>query len=119
MPMNLRLPVSALGLNQLKVLRAVKDKALQSVSIVKPQRTLGAVWTSDKVGQRRPIVMCEECWRKYNGWWKQESYRADWGWRYRGNCDGCSETYRIVTLFKPEEDFYAGLGSNHGLNPQP
>ena len=119
MPIKCRVPLSALGLNQLKVLLAAKDKFLQSVAIVKPQCMLGACWTSDKVAQRKPVVMCEECWRKYDGWWKRSHYRADWGWPYMGNCDGCSDTTRRVTLFSPEEIFYVGLGPNHGLNPKP
>jgi hypothetical protein len=92
---------------------------LDSISVVKPQRTLGAVWTSEKVAQRKPVGMCESCWRKYKGWWKSEHYHPDWGWRYIGDCDGCSIRNLHVTLFHAEEMFYTVLGPNHGLNSSP
>jgi hypothetical protein len=101
---------------------AINRAAVQELDphvVVKPQRMFGAVWTSDKVAQRLPVVMCESCWRRYKGWWKQAKYKADWGWRYLGDCDGCSIRNIHVTFFNAEEKFYTGLANNHGIYPQP
>ena len=91
----------------------------KAIRVIKPERILGAVWTSNKVSMRRPVVMCPACVRKYRGWWKREHYRPDWGWAFRADCDGCSTPFVVCTLFHAEEKFYGTLAPNHGLNPQP
>ena len=90
-------------------------KYRQPFTIKKPARKLGAVWTSEKVDQRIPVLMCESCWRKYDRWWVANSYRPDWGWAYRSNCDGCAIEFHLCTLFHAEEKFYDVLSNNHGL----
>ena len=94
-------------------------KTIHKYAIIKPQRSLGAIWTSRLVAERNPVCMCEQCWRKYKGWWKQEHYRPDWGWNRLSNCDGCSLEYIFCTLFVAEENFYKVLTESHGLYPQP
>lgn len=100
-------------------LTPAKLAQLDSISVVKPQRTLGAVWTSDKVALRKPVGMCEPCWRRYRGWWKKAEYHPDWGWRYIGDCDGCGTHNLFVTLFVADEGFYTVLAPNHGLSISP
>jgi hypothetical protein len=95
------------------------ERKFRPFSVIKPLRVLGAVWTSDKVAQRRAVVMCELCWRRYTGWWRKAEYRADWSWPYIGDCDGCSTHGCRCTLFYPAEDFYTVLSPAHGRNPQP
>jgi hypothetical protein len=118
MPIRLKIPLWQLAPKQLQTILKVKDKPLPK-AIVKPERKLGACWTSDRIARRKPVVMCEECWRKYRGWWVNAHYRADWGWPYVINCDGCSRIGIHGTLFLPEEGFYEVLSSAHGLNPKP
>lgn len=117
--MRVKIPLAALSQEARKLLFQSKEQSLRHLIVVKPQRTLGASWTSDKVAQRKPVVMCEECRRKYDGWWKREQYRADWGWPYVINCDGCSTVGIHGTLFMPEEGFYGVLSNAHGRNPNP
>lgn len=92
---------------------------LRPFTVIKPLRMFGACWTSDKVAQRRTVVMCEVCWRKYKGWWKRAEYRPDWGYRYTSDCDGCSTPDCHCTMFAPEETFYQFLGPGHGRQPKP
>jgi len=78
--------------------------------IVKPGRTLGAVWIDDFVAQGKNVNLCEACWRKYHGWWHEYNYASDWvGWW--AHCDGCGEHVRcngfyprarISTVLEPE-----------------
>lgn len=110
--MRIRVPFSSLPAKEREIL-------LRQNAVVKPFRIFGAVWTSDKVAQRQPVVMCEDCWRKYRGWWKQAHYRPDWGWRYIGDCDGCSMRGVYATLFHAEEIFPTVLGPQHGRNAHP
>lgn len=119
MPMHVKIPLSRLAPKQLATILKAKTDSIQRFTIVKPQRKLGACWTSDKVAQRKAVLMCEECWRKYDGWWKQEHYRPDWGWRYIVDCDGCSTIGILGTLFMPEEGFYGALSPAHGRYPKP
>jgi len=121
MSLRVRLPIPLLnqGLPNLGGLTQANLDRLDSISVVKPQRTLGAVWTSDKVALRKPVGMCEPCWRRYQGWWRKAEYHPDWGWRYIGDCDGCSTQNIHLTLFHAEEMFYTVLGKNHGLNSSP
>lgn len=92
---------------------------LDKFSIFKPGRILGASWTSDKVAQKRAVGMCEPCWRRYRNWWKSAHYRADWGWRFIGDCDGCGTRNIHVTLFHAEDMFHEVLGPQHGRESQP
>ena len=107
------------GQNVIPGITPERLRYLDSISKFKPPRVLGAVWTSDKVARRKPVAMCENCWRRYRNWWKKEEYRPDWGWRYIGDCDGCSTRNILVTLFVCEEKFSTVLAPQHGLNPQP
>jgi hypothetical protein len=109
------------GLTQTEQLRLDRRiyESIRPFVVKKPERKMGAVWTSDKVAQRRPILMCEACWRHYIGWWRKAEYKADWGWKYTSNCDGCSEAACICTMFLPEDYFYTVLDRNHGRIPQP
>ena len=113
--------IALLGMSRHEVdaLQQQTAKKFDHQAVVKPFRLFGAVWTSDKVARRLPVVMCEECWRRYKGWWKRAGYHPDWGWSYIGDCDGCSRRNIHVTFFNSEENFYIGLASNHGINPQP
>lgn len=117
--MRVRIPLWQLAPKQIQAIAKAKADSAQPFAIVKPTRIFGACWTSDKVAQRKPVVMCEECWRRYDGWWKRASYRPDWGWRFIVNCDGCSTVGVYGTLFMPEEGFYSVLGPAHGRNPKP
>ena len=118
MPTQVQAKVPLTKLNE-KLFAAIKQRTDPHV-IVKPERVLGAVYTSDKVARRKPVVMCEECWRKYRNWWKQAHYRPDWGWNYRSDCDGCSRRFVVCTLFVGEELFAKVLDTDlHGINPQP
>jgi hypothetical protein len=92
---------------------------LKNLTVSKPGRKLGGVWTDDKVGQRQAITMCPDCVRKYKNWWKPVHYKPDWGWRYFGDCDGCGINNLHVTLFLQEAEFYKSLSHNHGRRPQP
>lgn len=92
---------------------------VEPIVVVKPARVLGGVYIDNKVCQRRPVVLCVGCVRKYHDWYRKEHYRADWGWRYVGNCDGCGLVGCQVTLFLPEERFHECLSPAHGLNPKP
>ena len=98
---------------------AEEEKKRPPIVVVKPERTLGAVWMDEKVCQRRAVVLCEICVRKYGDWHRKHCYRADWGWRYLGNCDGCSIHGCPVVLFLAEELFYDVLTPAHGRNPKP
>jgi len=114
MSMRVRLPL----VNDESVVR--KQLAyIDQFSKVKPERKLGAVWTSDLVSQRKAVNMCEMCWRRYRNWWKPVGYHPDWGCRYIGDCDGCSTHNIYVTLFHAEETFYTVLTSRHGLLAKP
>jgi hypothetical protein len=95
------------------------DSLTRHFRVIKPATRLGAGWTSDKVAQRRTVIHCEECWRKYDGWWRKANYRPDWGWNYRGDCDGCGKPFVSCTLFHPDERFYQVFSRNHGINPKP
>jgi len=80
--------------------RAAYEKA-KADAIKKPGRKLGAVWIDRYASRRRNVTLCEECWRKYWGWWKKYGYRADWvGWW--SHCDGCGRHVRC-NGFYPEE----------------
>ena len=92
---------------------------LHKLAVIKPQRMLGAIWTSKAVAERNPVVMCESCWRRYKYWWKAEHYRPDWGWNRISNCDGCSAEYVFCALFVAEENFFTVLTPAHGQNPMP
>lgn len=94
-------------------------KRVRQAVVSKPERQLGAVWTSDLVARGNAIMMCESCWRRYSGWWRRPGYRPDWGWRVRSACDGCSIPYMDCTLFLPEARFHQVLSANHGRNPKP
>ena len=96
-----------------------EEKKRPPIVVVKPERTLGAVWMDEKVTARRAVVLCEVCVRKYGDWHKKHHYRADWGWRYMGNCDGCSVIGAPVVLFLGEENFYTVLSPAHGRLPKP
>lgn len=96
-----------------------REKSLRKFSVVKPGRRLGASWICDKVGARRPVVLCGECILRYKGWWKKEDYLADWGWNYIGDCDGCSLVGCRVTLFHARERFHDVLSAAHGRGKQP
>ena len=120
MPERVRIPIPLNG-NQ-KISESYirrKIESLKNITVSKPGRVLGAVYTSEKVAQGRPVLMCEECVRKYRGWWRQENYKADWGWKYVGDCDGCGMQNLFITLFLPELDFYCSLGPQHGRMSQP
>ena len=117
--MRTNIPLWQLSPKQIEIIQKAKAEAAQPKAIVKPQRMLGACWTSDKVALRKPVVMCEECWRKYRYWWRRSYYRPDWGWRFIVNCDGCSTVGIHGTLFMPEEGFYGTLGPAHGRYPNP
>lgn len=81
--------------------RHAYDKA-KADAIKKPGRMLGAVWIDKYVENRRNVNLCEECWRKYHGWWNRYGYRADWvGWW--SHCDGCGRHVRC-NGFYPQEN---------------
>jgi hypothetical protein len=118
MPIRIKIPFWQLAPKQIQAILKAKAQSMPK-PIVKPQRRLGAGWTSDKVARRKPVVMSEECWRKYTKWWIKAHYKADWGWPYIINCDGCSTIGIHGTLFMPEEGFYEVLTEAHGRYPEP
>ncbi len=89
------------------------------VTIFKQGRTLGAVWTDDKVALGKAVTMCGACVHKYHGWWRKYHYRGDWGEPYRADCDGCDIRNIRCTLFLPENGFHDSLGPAHGRLPEP
>ena len=93
--------------------------ATKKLALIKPERQLGAVWTSDKVARRKVVLMCESCWRKYSPWWRKAEYQPDWGWRWISDCDGCGTPGVFCSMFLPEENFHQALGPNHGIYPKP
>lgn len=94
-------------------------ETVHKFAVIKPQRMLGAIWTSRAVEMRNPVTMCESCWRRYKYWWKQAHYRPDWGYNRISNCDGCSAEYVFCALFVAEESFFTVLTPSHGQNPMP
>jgi len=100
-------------------LLAEEERKSPPLVVVKPERTLGAVWMDEKVCARRAVVLCDVCVRKYGDWHKRHHYRGDWGWRYFGNCDGCSIYGCPVVLFLGEENFHQFLSPAHGRLPKP
>ena len=75
-----------------------------AVAGVKPERFLGAPWIDNFVAQRGNVNLCEECWRRYNDWWKRYGYRPEWKPKL-SDCDGCGHGPKYVTGFYPEERF--------------
>ncbi len=114
-----RLPLFSPTEKQAEKLLAAQIKRLSPFAVLKPSRRLGAGWTHDKVDQRKAVIHCNSCVWRYSGWWKRNGYHADWQWRWRGDCDGCSSPDTIGTLFLPEEIFYTSLSDRHGKLPKP
>lgn len=114
-----RIPLLGKSTEEAEKLIHEKERSLRPIAVTKPARVLGACWTSDKVSERRPIVHCEECLFRYRGWWKREHYRGDWGWRWRGDCDGCGTPGVSVTFFHAEERFHDVLTMAHGKQTKP
>jgi len=91
---------------------------LDRISIFKPGRIFGAVWTDDKINTGKAVTMCGSCVHRYRGWWKKFHYKGDWGFNYVADCDGCGERNLNTTLFLNNAEFYNSLGRNHGLQPR-
>ncbi len=87
--------------------------------VIKPERDLGAGYISDAVARKRNVNLCDFCWRKYYGFWKSESYRPDWDYRWLTDCMGCSTMMVLCVSFYPEDMFYKVLTENHGRYPEP
>ena len=95
-----------------------RSQDLRSITVTKPPTRLGGSYMSDKVAERRPIVLCTSCQLKYRRWWKREGYHGDFGFPYKGDCNGCGDRDVSVMLFVAEETFYKVLTNSHGLSAQ-
>lgn len=94
--------VPMVGRGEAQDAMAQRIKETEAQAVKKPDNMLGAVHIDNYVQQRRNVVLCEQCWRKYGTEWvKRYGYRADWvGWLT--NCDGCKRFVRC-NGFYPEE----------------
>jgi hypothetical protein len=83
------------------------ERLSRQFASLKPAKRTGGSWIGDMVSLRQNINLCEDCWRRYSGWWKADgvSYRPDWNFHKRGDCDGCGRVIVLLTPFYPEE-FY-------------
>ena len=57
--------------------------------IIKPQRRLGGAWIDELVSQRKVVVLCNDCIRKYAAGMKKNCYEARETTQL-SDCDGCS-----------------------------
>ena len=79
------------------------------MAVIKPERSLGAPWIDNFVALRRIVALCEDCYRKYDKWWKRYNYSPLWGHRVISDCDGCSRKTIYCTDFYPEESGRRGI----------
>jgi len=96
--------------------RQITDYARQTrpMAAIKPGRVLGGVWMDRFVSDRRNVVLCADCVRKYGNWHVRNHYRPQPAWltphmAHRADCDGCGEELAVVTRFFPEERYFASL----------
>lgn len=88
--------------------------------IVKPGRRTGGGYIADKIDSKTGLRLCDSCITKYyyNGVDKL-GLKANWGYYYEADCNGCGEMDTHVILFLPQETFYEALSDNHGLAGEP
>jgi len=80
------------------------DKESRHMATIKPERQLGAPWIDDFVSRGRGVVLCEDCYRKYDKWWVKYDYAPQWHPKLISDCDGCSTTMIICTGFFPRNN---------------
>ena len=90
------------------------ERLTRQATITKPERMLGAPWIDRFVALRRIVFLCEDCHRKYFGWWTREDYQPAWGRHNRTDCDGCGERLKRCLEYHPLET--SKLGTKPSLN---
>lgn len=90
-----------------------------SQAIRKPDRRLGAGYIADKLSRDTGIILCDNCIRKYYGFWEKTDHRPNWGYYFTGHCDGCGTRYALCILFLPDKNFRKVLAEQHGQCASP
>jgi len=89
-------------------------------AISKPERKVAGSYISDRIALRKPVQVCELCWRKDYGWWRKVDYRPDWDTFYMSDCHNCSRRFVNVYMFLHEGSFFGVLHpDHHGNRPEP
>lgn len=123
-------PVSVLARRELRdVSRRIQSAAANRIGgalalsgdqYAKPGRTPGASWIEKEIAMRRPVILCEMCWRKYGRWYDRVEYRGDWDRRATATCDGCARRFVSCVMFLPAQTFFNTLAEDsHGCLPNP
>ena len=79
------------------------EQKTHHATIFKPPAYLGAPWIDQFVALRKSVALCEDCFRKYNRWWKRYQYEPVWAPKELTDCDGCAKTLAFCTGFYPAE----------------
>jgi len=106
-----------LGMSRDTIIKGAKE--VQKSAVIKPGRMLGACYISDKAECQGSVKLCDACVTKYYGFWKQTGHRPSWNNYFTSDCDGCSQSWMLVTLFLPEDQFDKVLGGAHGRYSSP
>lgn len=74
------------------------ERKSRHMAVIKPERRLGGSWMADLVGQRKVVVLCDDCQRRYGNWHLAVGYnRRDI--RVLTDCDGCSRVNVLCASF--------------------
>ncbi len=94
-----------------------------SQTVVKPGRQLGGCYISDKSENQGSVKLCDSCvtsyWFGRGGLKQQGTHRPSWNNYFTSDCDGCGESYCLVILFLPQDQFSKVLGGTHGKFASP
>ena len=75
------------------------DRQSRHMTVIKPERQLGATWMDNFVARRKSVSLCHNCRNRYGDWYKKYAYLPHTRFKEITDCDGCSSTMIVCTGF--------------------